>query len=431
MWAYEVLGWGGYWAWDPVETASLLPWLALTAYFHLGAFEKRESLAGELMLLVAFASVIFATALTRGGLLVSVHAFGTSPIGPALLLFALAVMIYFFGLRRKVKKPLYAFQIEKSSLFSISLFVGFWSLIFLFLISFWGVAFPLILGVFQEAPQSTSPEFYNNWSFPFTLAFVAALVGCNLSSKFGIKKYVALIFGALVVGAGMAAVNYPTPNILANFGLPLLFLALITIGYRLVRLLLKIKNSFPLFGRTLLHLAIIVILIGVFFSSTTKLASGDIPAKPNSTIETLGVTMQLKNFTVYNGTGRVHLFEETLGGRCYPEYSAIKIDVTIEYGGNTYHKDLWIRYYTAYGIVCMPLIISTQTGDLYIHMHHTESIQNTLWHALYGETVLPTDLIVSVEIIPMVYLVWAGIVMLGVGMAMPLAYGLVKYARRS
>jgi cytochrome c-type biogenesis protein CcmF len=433
LWAYEVLGWGGYWAWDPVETASLLPWLALTAYFHLGPSAKRGgSLAGELTILIAFSAVFFTTALTRGGLLVSVHAFGASPVGPALLVFTLCMIIYFFYLRRKIQKPLYALDIDKSSLFSISLTVGYWSLIFLTLVSFWGVTFPLIAGVFQEIPPSTGIEYYNNWSFPFTLAFVAALIGCNIPVKLNLKKYAMLVSGALGVGAALALVRQPTPNLMANLGLPLLILALVVIGYKTARIMPKMKKSFPLLGRNLLHLAIIIILIGVFFSSTTKLASGEIPTRPNTTINTLGVRMELKNFTVYTGTGRVHLYKaEVPGGECYPEYSALKMDVTIEYGGNTYHESLWIRLYTAYGIVCTPLIIPTWTGDLYIHMHHTESIHNTLVSALMGQETYPEDLIVTVEIIPMVHLVWAGIMLLGIGMTLPLIKEIVRSSTRS
>lgn len=95
-WSYEVLGWGGYWAWDPVETASLLPFLALTAYFHLPS--RSKDLAKELTLTITFSMIIFASALTRGGLLESVHAFGKSPVGPVLLGFAFCVVLYFFYL---------------------------------------------------------------------------------------------------------------------------------------------------------------------------------------------------------------------------------------------------------------------------------------------------------------------------------------------
>lgn len=427
LWAYEVLGWGGYWAWDSVETASLLPWLALTAYFHLGTFEKRESLAKELMILVSFVTVIFATSLTRGGLVVSVHAFGISPIGPVLLLFALAMILCFFGLKRKIKKPLYGFRIKRSSLFSICLFIGFWSLIFLLLISLWGIAFPLLIGLFREAPQSTSAEFYNNWSFPFAMAFVAALIGCSMYEKIHFKKFAALVAVALGVGVVLVQAQQPTPNMLANLGIPLLIVALCAVIYRLVQALPPKRRSFRLFGRSLLHLAIVVTLIGVFISSTTKQESEVRDVKPNTTIETLGLRMELKNFTVYIGTGNVHSIQ---WGRCVPEYSALKMDVVIDYEGRIYDAALWIRLYTLYGIVSKPLIITTQTGDIYVHMSHTESMYDSLVQALMGTPVLPEDLIVTVEIIPMVYLVWTGIALLSIGVSIPLIKELVRPARK-
>jgi cytochrome c biogenesis factor len=264
------------------------------------------------------------------------------------------------------------------------------------------------------------------------MAFVAALIGCSMYEKMNLRKFTILVVGALGAGAVLVQVQWPTPNMLANLGIPLLIVALFAVIYRLVKVLPKKKRSLRLFGRSLLHFAIIVTLIGVFLSSTTKLASGDIPAEPNSTIETLGVIVHLKNFTVYNGTGNVHLYMNGMSaGRCYREYSALKLDVTIEYGGNVYHEALWIRLYTAYGIVCTPLIINTPTGDLYIHMHHTESMYNALVQALFfNREVPPEDLIVTVEIIPMVYLVWIGVTLLSIGMAIPLIKELVRPTRK-
>jgi cytochrome c-type biogenesis protein CcmF len=78
VWAYAVLGWGGYWAWDPVETASLLPWLILTAYFLTRTLSKHKtSLTRESMIMLTFASLVFLSALTRGGLTQSVHSYAT------------------------------------------------------------------------------------------------------------------------------------------------------------------------------------------------------------------------------------------------------------------------------------------------------------------------------------------------------------------
>ncbi|MGH9180659.1 MAG: heme lyase CcmF/NrfE family subunit, partial [Acidimicrobiales bacterium] len=96
-WSYEVLGWGGYWAWDPVENASFLPWLTGTAYLHSVMVQERRGMlrVWNLSLLVAtFSLTILGTFLTRSGVLDSVHAFTESPIGPAVLgLFAVVVAV--------------------------------------------------------------------------------------------------------------------------------------------------------------------------------------------------------------------------------------------------------------------------------------------------------------------------------------------------
>ncbi|MDP9071885.1 MAG: heme lyase CcmF/NrfE family subunit [Actinomycetota bacterium] len=96
-WSYEVLGWGGYWAWDPVENASFLPWLTATAYVHSVMVQERRGMlrVWNLSLLVAtFCLTILGTFLTRSGVLDSVHAFTESGIGPAILgFFALTVAV--------------------------------------------------------------------------------------------------------------------------------------------------------------------------------------------------------------------------------------------------------------------------------------------------------------------------------------------------
>ncbi|MGH9286602.1 MAG: cytochrome c biogenesis protein CcsA, partial [Acidimicrobiales bacterium] len=100
-WSYEVLGWGGYWAWDPVENASLLPWLTATAYLHSVVVQERRGMlrVWNLSLVMAtFALTILGTFLTRSGVLDSVHSFTESPIGPALLGFFAVVVALAVGL---------------------------------------------------------------------------------------------------------------------------------------------------------------------------------------------------------------------------------------------------------------------------------------------------------------------------------------------
>lgn len=415
-WSYEVLGWGGYWAWDPVETASLLPWLALTAYFHLPV--RSKDLAKEFTLMITFFMIIFASALTRGGLLESVHAFGESPVGPALMLFAFGIFLYFVYLAKKAEKPLYAFEIDSSSLHSVSIFAAYWSLMILLIICFLGDAVPIIGGFFRDASMTTSAEFYNRWCFPFTLAFVAALMGCNLGLK--LKNFAWLIAVILGIGVVLGLLGLPTPNPLANFGLPLLLAAGFAIVHSFVRSLQKKQQSSHVLGKTLVHLSVIIILIGVFISATAETDSGNILAKPNSVIDTQGVKIELNEFAVHTGIGSVyprtgHLFT-------VPEYSALKMDATIEEGGRVHNEILELYYYANWGVVSEPLIITSLSGDIYVFMQHTNSSYSSLRYALMGGKVQPEDFIINVKRVPMIWLVWLGIILQGLGMAI-LLYG--------
>jgi cytochrome c-type biogenesis protein CcmF len=101
LWSYEVLGWGGYWAWDPVENASFMPWLLATAFMHSAAVQLRRGVLQSwnfILVISAFALTILGTFLTRSGVIVSVHSFTQSAIGPALLWFLMIVLVGSLGL---------------------------------------------------------------------------------------------------------------------------------------------------------------------------------------------------------------------------------------------------------------------------------------------------------------------------------------------
>ena len=87
-WAYEVLGWGGYWAWDPVENAAFMPWLVMTAYLHSVMIQERKDMlkVWNLALIgLAFGLTLFGTFITRSGVISSVHSFTQSGLGPYFL----------------------------------------------------------------------------------------------------------------------------------------------------------------------------------------------------------------------------------------------------------------------------------------------------------------------------------------------------------
>jgi cytochrome c-type biogenesis protein CcmF len=101
LWSYSVLGWGGYWAWDPVENVALLPWLMSTAFLHSVMLQERRGMArlwNIALVIGAFALMTFGTFLTRGNVLSSVHAFTQTSVGPAYLTFLALVLLGGFGL---------------------------------------------------------------------------------------------------------------------------------------------------------------------------------------------------------------------------------------------------------------------------------------------------------------------------------------------
>jgi cytochrome c-type biogenesis protein CcmF len=95
-WSYEVLGWGGYWAWDPVENAALLPWLAATAFLHSAVVQRRRGMLQAwnfTLVIAAFSLTLLGTFLTRSGVIASVHSFTQSAVGPSILAFLLVVVV--------------------------------------------------------------------------------------------------------------------------------------------------------------------------------------------------------------------------------------------------------------------------------------------------------------------------------------------------
>ncbi len=101
LWSYSVLGWGGYWAWDPVENVALLPWLVATAFLHSTMLQERRGMArlwNIALVIGSFSLMTFGTFLTRGSVLSSVHAFAQSAVGPAYLIFLGLVLLGGFGL---------------------------------------------------------------------------------------------------------------------------------------------------------------------------------------------------------------------------------------------------------------------------------------------------------------------------------------------
>lgn len=217
-WAYSVLGWGGYWGWDPVENASLMPWLTGTAFLHSVMMqEKRGMLKTWNMWLIfsTFMLSIFGTFLTRSGVVSSVHAFAQSSIGDwfvAFLAIIFATCLFFYVKNRSHLRTEHKLEslISRESSF---LFNNLLLLVACFTV-LWGTLFPVLSEWVQGTKVTVGPPFFNRVNVPVALLLllltaVGPLLAWRRTSVESLKRNFlwpaigALATGALLVGLGM------------------------------------------------------------------------------------------------------------------------------------------------------------------------------------------------------------------------------------
>ena len=175
-WAYDVLGWGGYWGWDPVENAAFMPWLTGTAFLHSVMIQEKRGMLKKwnmVLIILTYALVIFGTFLTRSGVLSSVHAFAQSAIGPAFFTFIgvtfVVSMVLLFRewdhLRddAPLEEPV---SREGAFLLNNLLFMGIAASVF------WGTIFPMISEIVTGQKITVGPPFYNQVTGPQFAALV-------------------------------------------------------------------------------------------------------------------------------------------------------------------------------------------------------------------------------------------------------------------
>ncbi len=173
-WAYEVLGWGGYWAWDPVENASLLPWLTATAALHsLLLVERRGILKGWTLTLIlaTFLLTILGTFMTRSGVFNSVHSFSQSDIGPTFLTFLAMALLFSIGLLSarigvmKADADLHGGSSRESAFLVNNLL-----LVTLTLTVLLGTVFPLVVEAVRGTRISVGEPYFNRMAVPLGVA---------------------------------------------------------------------------------------------------------------------------------------------------------------------------------------------------------------------------------------------------------------------
>jgi len=176
-WAYRELGWGGYWAWDPVENASFMPWLTATAFVHSIIIQEKKDMLrvwNMALIIITFTLCIFGTFLTRSGVMSSVHSFTGSSLGPIFLTFVFSIMIVSFGMMyfrrndlRSTKKMESFTSRESGFLFNNMVFV-----VMCFAV-FWGTLFPVFSEAIRGTKITVGPPFFNQINIPIGLILLA------------------------------------------------------------------------------------------------------------------------------------------------------------------------------------------------------------------------------------------------------------------
>ena len=218
-WAYMELGWGGYWAWDPVENASLLPWLTGTAFLHSVMIQERRGMLkiwNVALILATYGLAVLGTFLTRSGLLASVHTFSQSPVGKFFLPFLAVLVIASFSLLGLRLDKLRSDRHLDSALSRESMFL-FNNLIFA-AIAFtvlWGTLYPVFVEAFRGQQISVGPPYFDAVVVPLGLALLALmgvgpLVAWRRASPKSIRRTFALplaVGSVTIVGLFAAGVR--------------------------------------------------------------------------------------------------------------------------------------------------------------------------------------------------------------------------------
>ncbi|MGH7934725.1 MAG: heme lyase CcmF/NrfE family subunit [Candidatus Binataceae bacterium] len=293
-WAYEVLGWGGYWAWDPVENAAFMPWLVMTAYLHSVMIQERKDMLKiwNLALIgLVFMLTLFGTFITRSGVISSVHSFTQSGLGPYFLGFLITVAVLYSALLlsrvRQLRTPAefesYLSR-EAAFLFNNLLLIG------IAFAVFWGTLFPVLSEAVRGVKITVGPPFFNKVNGPLALGLiflmgVGPLIAWRRSSLDSLAKTFA---GPAVIGAatGLCAFGLGLHEwyVLTAFSLAAFVLATVFVEFgrgvsarrhlvsetpakALVNLVAKNNRRY---GGYVIHIGVIMAFVGIVASSFFK-----------------------------------------------------------------------------------------------------------------------------------------------------------------
>ena len=295
-WSYMELGWGGYWAWDPVENASLIPWLAATAFLHTALVERRTKALPKTnvaLAVVTFVTCILGTYLVRSGVVESLHAFGEGGVGGPLLVFMLFSLILLAAVLVAGAPHFEGRGKQLSGLMSVPgfLVVLAWLMLALAAVVFLGTMWPVISRLWSANPVGLDAGFYNRVCLPL-FALVTALVAfCPvLSWSEGVRDKAGLgvAVGALAGGGAVlyaCGLRLPLPLFAGAAALA----AMVTVCFAMLRHR-HARGRAGALGAYCVHLGLALLTLGVAFSGPYQL-NQEAVLTPGRSMEVGGFTL--------------------------------------------------------------------------------------------------------------------------------------------
>ncbi len=372
-WSYKVLGWGGFWGWDPVENASLMPWLTVTALLHgIVVEERRKSLKNMnfWLTVLSFDLVILATFITRSGIINSVHAFAENPVGEAYLLLIISSTLLAFGIWMKRRDFLISNQIPTFSR-EYMMFLN----ILLLLIS----TFTVLLGTLAQISVSVSRSYYESIELPL-MAVIIALSGVCASMGWMASKEKLLNRLKVSFVSGFLAG-------LIVFALSKAVILSIVVGicaFAIVGHVFDINLSGRRLGGYVAHIGVMCLLIGAIGAWVYG--------------ENYHVTLDIGQQAKLNSL-EVKLLD--VGMKEEPDKFVIVAKLWLKYGGREYilyPMDYVYKIMRPDKIVSVVDIVSTPFKDIYVAMP-------SFMHGFYFE----------IHIVPLIAFVWISMILLTVG----------------
>ena len=289
-WAYEVLGWGGYWAWDPVENASLMPWLAATAYLHSVMIQEKRGMLktwNVVLIGLTYAMCLFGTFLTRSGIVQSVHAFSDSGwFKPVFLGYVVVMVSVFYAAvlyrRKELSSP---HKLESAISREASFILNNWVFMVLLAVVFGFTMLPVFSESISGQRLTLGPKFYNVVTGPLALLLllltgVGPLIAWRRASPASLRRHFAkpALFGAVTaVALGVAYWSDIGYWSIACWGLSAFVLATIVQEYwQAVRARMRGQGESPTtafgtllrknqrrYGGYIVHLGAVIMLLGI------------------------------------------------------------------------------------------------------------------------------------------------------------------------